>query len=317
MVPPLILSSDSHVFEPPDLWTTRIDAAFRDRAPRMQRIDGADQLVVEADQVISGIGLISNAGARFEAPETISRRGASRTCIGAATTPTSTSPTCGSTGWRARYCTPRRACSTSGWPTPRSCPRSSARTTTGSPTSAAGTHPAQGHRDDHPGRRPRRHQGAGAGGPPGPRRRHDQRVSARGPALRPARVRAVLGGRPGARHAAEPAHGHPTAGQDPRGRRQDTARREQPGDEGVLSGALDVRHDLLGCLRAPSRPHGGHRGVRARVGAARALHHGLHVSRAPRRGDLPIQGRLRPSDFFRRTSCSASRRTPSAFACGT
>jgi predicted TIM-barrel fold metal-dependent hydrolase len=75
MVPALILSSDSHVFEPPDLWTTRIDAAFRERAPRMQRIDGADQLVVEADQVVSGIGLISNAGARFEAPETISGEG--------------------------------------------------------------------------------------------------------------------------------------------------------------------------------------------------------------------------------------------------
>jgi predicted TIM-barrel fold metal-dependent hydrolase len=75
MVPALILSSDSHVFEPPDLWKTRIDAAFRDRAPRMQRIDGADQLMVEADQVISGIGLISNAGARFEAPETISAEG--------------------------------------------------------------------------------------------------------------------------------------------------------------------------------------------------------------------------------------------------
>ena len=29
---PLILSSDSHVFDPPDLWQTRIDAAFRDRA---------------------------------------------------------------------------------------------------------------------------------------------------------------------------------------------------------------------------------------------------------------------------------------------
>jgi predicted TIM-barrel fold metal-dependent hydrolase len=75
MVPALILSSDSHVFEPPDLWTARIDAAFRDRAPRMQRINGVDQLVVEAQQVISGIGLISNAGARFEAPETISSRG--------------------------------------------------------------------------------------------------------------------------------------------------------------------------------------------------------------------------------------------------
>jgi len=75
MPPDLILSSDSHVFEPPDLWTTRIDRAFRDRAPRMQRIDGADQLVIEADQVIAGIGLISNAGARFDAPETISGQG--------------------------------------------------------------------------------------------------------------------------------------------------------------------------------------------------------------------------------------------------
>src|SRR2546430_8745552 len=75
MLPALILSSDSHVFEPPDLWATRIDAAFRDRAPRMQRIDGADEIVIEKDQVLSGIGLISNAGARFEAPETISGRG--------------------------------------------------------------------------------------------------------------------------------------------------------------------------------------------------------------------------------------------------
>src|SRR5215216_4793024 len=74
-VPSLVLSSDSHVFEPADLWQTRIDAAFRDRAPRIQRIDGADQIVVEADQVLSGIGLISNAGARFEAPETISAQG--------------------------------------------------------------------------------------------------------------------------------------------------------------------------------------------------------------------------------------------------
>src|SRR5438046_8801203 len=72
---PLVLSSDSHVFEPPDLWQTRIDMAFRDRAPRIERIDGVDQIVVEADQVLSGIGLISNAGARFEAPETISASG--------------------------------------------------------------------------------------------------------------------------------------------------------------------------------------------------------------------------------------------------
>jgi predicted TIM-barrel fold metal-dependent hydrolase len=72
---PLVLSSDSHVFEPPDLWRTRIDRAFRDRAPRIVRIDGADQIVVEKDQILSGIGLISNAGARFEVPETISAQG--------------------------------------------------------------------------------------------------------------------------------------------------------------------------------------------------------------------------------------------------
>jgi hypothetical protein len=53
----------SHVFESPDLWQPRIDAAFRDQAPRIERIDGGDYVVVEADQILSGIGLISNAGA--------------------------------------------------------------------------------------------------------------------------------------------------------------------------------------------------------------------------------------------------------------
>jgi len=51
---PLVLSSDSHVFEPPDLWQTRIDKAFRDRAPRIERIDGGDYVVVEADQILTG-----------------------------------------------------------------------------------------------------------------------------------------------------------------------------------------------------------------------------------------------------------------------
>ncbi len=71
----LVISSDSHVFEPPDLWAERIDAEFRDRAPRMQRVGDVDHLVVERDQMIAGIGLISNAGARFENPEQISAHG--------------------------------------------------------------------------------------------------------------------------------------------------------------------------------------------------------------------------------------------------
>ena len=68
----IILSSDSHVFEPADLWTERIDPAFRDRAPHIQRVGDVDHLVIEGNQTIAGIGLISNAGARFDNPETIS-----------------------------------------------------------------------------------------------------------------------------------------------------------------------------------------------------------------------------------------------------
>ncbi|MCI0859910.1 MAG: amidohydrolase [Chloroflexi bacterium] len=71
----VVISSDSHVFEPPDLWTERIDSRFKDRAPHMERVGGVDHLVVEGDQMIAGIGLISNAGARFDAPETISAHG--------------------------------------------------------------------------------------------------------------------------------------------------------------------------------------------------------------------------------------------------
>ncbi|MGH8011211.1 MAG: amidohydrolase family protein, partial [Candidatus Binataceae bacterium] len=35
MIPQRILSADSHVVEPADVWTARIDARFRDRAPRI------------------------------------------------------------------------------------------------------------------------------------------------------------------------------------------------------------------------------------------------------------------------------------------
>src|SRR5271169_1469904 len=106
----LVLSSDSHVFEPPDLWQTRIDAAFYDRAPRIERIDGGDHFVVEADQILFGIGLISNAGARFEAPETISAQGRFEDVHRGGTTPSSISRTWRSMGWRAKSSIPRKGC---------------------------------------------------------------------------------------------------------------------------------------------------------------------------------------------------------------
>src|SRR5438105_9564474 len=116
---PLVLSSDSHVFEPPDLWQTRTDKAFRDRAPRIERIDGGDHVVVEADQILSGIGLISNAGARFEAPETISAQGALKTCSAEDTTPNNISRTWRSMGWPVKSSIPRKGSFTSRWRTRR------------------------------------------------------------------------------------------------------------------------------------------------------------------------------------------------------
>ncbi len=50
MAKEVVVSSDSHVFEPPDLWTSRIESRFRDRAPRMRRVGNEDHLIVEGDQ---------------------------------------------------------------------------------------------------------------------------------------------------------------------------------------------------------------------------------------------------------------------------
>jgi hypothetical protein len=113
---PLVLSSDSHVFEPPDLWQTRIDKAFRDRAPRIDRID-ADHVVVEADQILSGIGLISNAGARFATPETISAQGRFEDVHRGGYDPGNTSRTWRSMGWPVKSSTPRKGSFTSRWRT--------------------------------------------------------------------------------------------------------------------------------------------------------------------------------------------------------
>ena len=61
-----VISSDSHVFEPPDLWTTRLEPKFRDRAPRLVRLeDGGDYWYVEGIRV-AHMGNAAQAGARFE-----------------------------------------------------------------------------------------------------------------------------------------------------------------------------------------------------------------------------------------------------------
>ncbi len=72
-----IISSDSHIFEPADLWTSRIDPKFRDRAPRMvhREEDNTDWWVCEGVKGVSGASGGGQAGIRFEDPEKLSFAG--------------------------------------------------------------------------------------------------------------------------------------------------------------------------------------------------------------------------------------------------
>ena len=67
-----VISSDNHVFEPSDLWTTRMESKFRDRAPRVVRVeDGNDWWYCDGCKMVGG-GSGAQAGRRFEEPENLS-----------------------------------------------------------------------------------------------------------------------------------------------------------------------------------------------------------------------------------------------------
>ena len=71
-----IISSDNHVMEPADLWTDRVEAKFRDRAPRVVRMeDGTDWWVCDGIKIV-GAFAATQSGVRFEEPEKLSIGGA-------------------------------------------------------------------------------------------------------------------------------------------------------------------------------------------------------------------------------------------------
>ena len=72
-----VISSDSHVFEPADLWTSRIEPKYRDRAPRMvhRDEDNTDWWVCDGLKGTSGASGGGQAGKRFEDPATLSFAG--------------------------------------------------------------------------------------------------------------------------------------------------------------------------------------------------------------------------------------------------
>ena len=58
-----IISADSHITEPPNCYVDYIDAKFKDRAPRMKRLDGVgDAFVIEGMGRPVPMGLVAAAG---------------------------------------------------------------------------------------------------------------------------------------------------------------------------------------------------------------------------------------------------------------
>jgi len=70
-----LISADSHIVEPPDMYATRIEPKFRDRAPRMERRKTAagreyDAWMIDGMQV-GTLGAVMQAGQRFDDPSQI------------------------------------------------------------------------------------------------------------------------------------------------------------------------------------------------------------------------------------------------------
>ena len=65
---PRIISSDSHVVEQRDLWTSRMPSKFKDRAPHIVSEEDADWWFCDGRKVAS-LAIGTQVGLRFEAPE--------------------------------------------------------------------------------------------------------------------------------------------------------------------------------------------------------------------------------------------------------
>ena len=70
-----VISSDNHVMEPLDLWTSRGESKFKDRAPRIERIEDGDWWVCDGRKVIDVAGSGTLVGVRFEEPEKLTLEG--------------------------------------------------------------------------------------------------------------------------------------------------------------------------------------------------------------------------------------------------
>ena len=70
-----VISSDNHVVEPVDLWTSRAESRFKDRVPHLERLEEGDWWVCDGAMVQDAGTSGAQAGVRFVEPETLSRWG--------------------------------------------------------------------------------------------------------------------------------------------------------------------------------------------------------------------------------------------------
>jgi len=70
-----MISADSHIVEPPDMYTERFDPKLRDKAPRMERRKTPAGREYDAwmlgGQQVGTLGAVMQAGQRFEDPSQI------------------------------------------------------------------------------------------------------------------------------------------------------------------------------------------------------------------------------------------------------
>ena len=64
-----LISADSHINEPPDLWRDRVPAKYRDRVPRIEHFDQGDAWVMEG--ALDAINFGTNCCAGLPAEATV------------------------------------------------------------------------------------------------------------------------------------------------------------------------------------------------------------------------------------------------------
>ena len=70
-----IFSSDSHIVETADLWTSRLEPKYRDQGPCVRRVGDYDRWFLGDDADIGGIGAFIGAGLRYTDPSKITFEG--------------------------------------------------------------------------------------------------------------------------------------------------------------------------------------------------------------------------------------------------